>query len=135
MFKISHRCSSPRPYDSSPHKSVLILFSDLSLGLPSCYFRSRFIIRSRNSFTFCPMIATCSTLIIRNLITLIYCKVYKSKQSSLYRFLKTPVIVCPSGVNILPISCHQRRLMFVRIMTNKNFHTHTHKKRLRWSSG
>ena len=103
-----HNCPPPVPilnqinpvHDSNPH-SILILSSQLRLGLPSGLFPSGFPTNTLYTPLLSPIRTTCpSHLIFLDLITRIICgEDYRSLSSSLCSFLHSPVISYLSSPN------------------------------------
>jgi hypothetical protein len=89
-------CSYPEPDQSSPHhphptssRSILILCTNLRLGLPSGLFPSGFLTNNLYAFLFSPIHATWHThLILLDLIILIILdEEYKSRSFSLWKYV------------------------------------------------
>jgi len=99
----------PEPDEFSQHlltlflRSILILSSQLGLGLQSCLFPSRFSTKISYTFLIAPIRATyLAHLILLELITLIiFGEAYKLRRSSLCSLLQPPVTSSLSVPTIL----------------------------------
>jgi hypothetical protein len=115
-------CPYPEPDQSSPHyphliskRSVLILSTHLSLGLPNGLFPCAFPTKNLYVFHFSPTRTTCPVhLILLDLIILIILgEEYKSRSSSLCNFHHSPVTSSLFGPNILLTPCSQTPSVYV----------------------
>ena len=102
-------CPYPEPDQSSPcppqltsWRSILILFSHLCLGIPSCHFPSGFPHQNPVETSLSPIRVKCPANLILDLITrIIFDEEYRSLSSSLRIFLHSSVISPLLGPNIL----------------------------------
>jgi hypothetical protein len=126
--RTSHK-SLYAPSNSTSLRSILILSSHLSLGLPSSLFPSGFQTKILYAFIVSPMRTTrLAHLILLDLIILIiFVEDYKPCSSSLYSFLRPPVTSSLSGPNILLSTLFSDTLNLCSSLNVKDLVSHPYK--------
>jgi hypothetical protein len=104
--------------DSTCFTSIFILLSHLHILLSNNFFPSSFKIKAFYKFIFSPMRATCPFYLVPHLIILIIRgEVHKSRTSSLYSFIQSPVTSSFLDRNI------SRDYISSHILTPSTWHT------------